>query len=707
MSDQRRSGPLPTIGAIEWFRPGEHQRVERVLADMKQLNLVHLRTGFSWADYCTPAGRSWYEWLMKRLSPEVDILPCFTYTPPSLGIEPKTASPPRNPKDYADFIDQIITRFGEHFEWMELWNEPNNLNDWDWRMDPNWAIFREMIVGAANWSRERGMKTVLGGMCPTDPGWLDLLARHDVLKYFDAVGIHGFPGTWEYDWSDWDVPVSKVREVLNRHEVDAEVWITEAGYSTWQHDEFAQMEAFIDVIQAPAERVYWYSAHDLHPTLPHQDGFHADERHYHFGLFRSDGRPKLLSRLWSEGGISAVQDLGDLGKRHGARTLRDSPQHAGGNGRMNGDSTNGHKPGALSPFRSVGIRTNGASKRPYTLITGGAGFIGTNLAERLLDEGRRVRLFDSLARPGVEKNLRWLCDRYGDRVDVQIEDIRDPWAVYDAVVGADRIFHFAAQVAVTASVENPREDFDINAGGTLNVLEALRKLGEPPPLLFTSTNKVYGALDDIRLDVNGSAYLPLEEEHASGIGPERPLDFESPYGCSKGAADEYILDYSRIFGLSTVVFRMSCIYGPHQFGTEDQGWIAHFMLRVLRGEPITIFGDGRQVRDILYVDDLIQGMLAATDEMEGVRGRAFNVGGGPERAVSLLQVIDILEELHGGLPDVVFTEWRPSDQKYYVSDTSQLQWATGWRPEVGVHEGIRRLYDWLVESPTDILQLTH
>ena len=701
MIDQPGKQARPTIGVIEWFRPGEHARVERVLADMQRLNITHLRTGFSWADYFTEPGAEWYDWLMPRLSRDVDVLPCFTYTPPSLGIEPKTSSPPRNPKDFADFLDTIISRHGDHFEWVELWNEPNNLNDWDWRMDPQWALFREMIAGAANWCRERGKKTVLGGMCPTDPAWLDLLARTGVLAYFDAVGIHGFPGTWEFDWRDWGTQIAKVRRVLERRNLSAEIWITEAGYSTNKNDEFAQLEALVALVDAPAARAYWYSAHDLHPAVPHQDGFHVDERHYHFGLYRADGRPKLLSRIWAEGGIDAVHDLADLGRGHAAELRRRTRVHAGG--RFSG-SSNGHAPGSMSPFARSGKPANGsARRRNYSLITGGAGFIGTNLAARLLDEGRSVRIFDNLSRPGVEKNLEWLCGTYGARVEVQLEDIRNPWALYEAVLHADQVFHFAAQVAVTSSVEHPQEDFEINARGTLNVLEALRKLDNPPPLLFTSTNKVYGALDDVELGDDGTAYYPLDDRFERGISADRPLEFESPYGCSKGAADEYVLDYCRVFGLPTIVFRMSCIYGPHQFGTEDQGWIAHFLMRALRDEPITIYGDGRQVRDILYVDDLTRAMVAAMNDIATTRGRAFNVGGGPQRAVSLLQVLELIQSLHGHMPDVTFDAWRPGDQRFYVSDTSDLNRALGWQPEVDAEDGIRRLYEWMVEESPVLL----
>lgn len=695
MTEQSRTGSLPAVGAIEWFRPGEHDRVERVLAELERLQIHHLRTGFSWADYHTGAGQRWYDWLMPRLAREVDVLPCFVYTPPSLGIEPKTASPPRNPRDFADFIDQIITLHGDCFEWVELWNEPNNLNDWDWRMDQGWAIFREMVAAAANWCHQRGKKTVLGGMCPTDPIWLDVLARHRVLDHFDAIGVHGFPGTWEYDWSDWNDPISKVRRVLEARSVDAAIWITEAGYSTWRHDEFEQLASFVRAFEAPADRMYWYSVHDLHPTLPHQDGFHADERHYHFGLFTHDDRPKLLSRMWQRGGLEAVFDLAELGARHAAAVHREQVGHSHVNGTAR---TNGHAPSAGVPFKDIFVRTNGSSPQRYTLITGGAGFIGTNLAHRLLQGGRRVRIFDSLARPGVDANLEWLCSRYSDNLEVQLEDIRDPWAVHEAVVRADQVFHFAAQVAVTSSVERPRDDFDINAKGTLNVLEALRQIDSPPPLLYTSTNKVYGGLDDVAVEARGTAYSPADVRFAGGIGPDRPLDFESPYGCSKGSADEYVIDYSRMFGLSTIVFRMSCIYGPHQFGTEDQGWIAHFLMRTIRGEPITIYGDGLQVRDVLYVDDLTRAMVMAMNEIAAIRGRAFNVGGGPNRAVSLLQVLDIIEEIHGARPEIAFAEWRPSDQRYYVSDTTALEQATGWRAETGARDGIHRLYHWMLEE---------
>jgi len=333
-----------------------------------------------------------------------------------------------------------------------------------------------------------------------------------------------------------------------------------------------------------------------------------------------------------------------------------------------------------------------------TLITGGAGFIGCNLAHRLLAMGRKVRILDNLSRPGVELNLQWLREQHGDRLQVVVADIRDEAAVQRAVAGTSQVYHFAAQVAVTTSLCDPREDFLVNAQGTLNLLEAARTRPVPPAVLITSTNKVYGDLADLALQPSGQQYLPLDAEvRARGVSEARPLDFHSPYGCSKGAADQYVLDYARSYGLATMVFRMSCIYGPRQFGTEDQGWVAHFILRALRGEPITVYGDGRQVRDILYVDDLVNAFLMAEQNAARLAGRAFNIGGGPANAISLLDLLDRIQALHGQRPPVAFDDWRTGDQRYYVSDTRAFEQATGWSRKVAAREGIGRLYEWLAK----------
>jgi CDP-paratose 2-epimerase len=332
------------------------------------------------------------------------------------------------------------------------------------------------------------------------------------------------------------------------------------------------------------------------------------------------------------------------------------------------------------------------ARRPV-LITGGAGFIGTNLAHRLLSDGQPVVVFDNLSRAGVSENLAWLRERHGADLEVQVADVRDPLLLRRAVKRACRVFHFAAQVAVTTSLTDPISDFEINARGTLNLLEAIRAVPEPPPLLYTSTNKVYGTLSDLAVVEVDGRHLPKDRSvRSAGIGESQPLDFHSPYGCSKGAADQYVLDYARIYQLPAVVFRMSCIYGPHQRGNEDQGWVAHFILRTLNDEPITIYGDGRQVRDALFADDLMDAMLKAQVQIQKISGRAFNIGGGVDKAVSLRELLALLGDLHGRVPEVQYGPWRPADQRYYVTDIERFSSATGWRPRVSVEAGVRALY---------------
>jgi CDP-paratose 2-epimerase len=332
------------------------------------------------------------------------------------------------------------------------------------------------------------------------------------------------------------------------------------------------------------------------------------------------------------------------------------------------------------------------------LITGGAGFIGTNLAHRLLSEGVPVLVYDNLSRPGVEQNLEWLRREHGDLVQFELADTRNRETLRKAVQRASQIFHFAAQVAVTTSLDDPIDDFETNARGTLNLLEAMRSLDDPPPLVFTSTNKVYGEMNDVNLRVRDGRYEPEDAETREyGFSEQRCLHFHSPYGCSKGCAEQYVLDYARTFSMKTAVFRMSCIYGLHQFGNEDQGWVAHFLIRALEGKPITIFGDGRQVRDVLFVEDLVDAFLFAQENIDSLAGRAFNIGGGPGNTISLIELLQLIGELHGQQPEVRFEPWRPADQKYYVSDTRQFSQATGWQQQVGVRDGVARLYEWLKE----------
>jgi CDP-paratose 2-epimerase len=347
-------------------------------------------------------------------------------------------------------------------------------------------------------------------------------------------------------------------------------------------------------------------------------------------------------------------------------------------------------------------KSHRVKQREYILITGGAGFIGSNLSHRLLEQGKRVLVFDSLARPGVEQNLRWLQEQHGDRLQVQIADTRNRTALEDALRDACAVYHLAAQVAVTTSIADPVEDFEINARGTLNLLEAMRKQGKRVPVLFTSTNKVYGDLNDVNLQANETRYFPADATMKQlGVSEARPLAFHSPYGCSKGAADQYMLDYAHTYGLPATVFRMSCIYGPRQFGTEDQGWVAHFLIRALQGQPITIYGDGKQVRDILFVDDLVNALQLAHTHIEQTAGQAFNIGGGPANTISLVELLALLKEMQGAPILYSFDAWRRGDQRYYVSNTAKFEQMSGWSAQVSKEQGLLRLYKWLQSVHTD------
>lgn len=332
----------------------------------------------------------------------------------------------------------------------------------------------------------------------------------------------------------------------------------------------------------------------------------------------------------------------------------------------------------------------------YLLVTGGAGFLGANLADRLAGEGHRVLILDNFSRCHVEENWDWLSARHGDRVKLLKCDIRDMPQVEAAVGGAAAVFHLAGQVAVTTSIADPVADFEINARGTLNLLEAIRTSGRRIPLLYASTNKVYGRLmGDGETVRRGERYEPVDRTLAQGADEGRHLDFHSPYGCSKGVADQYVRDYARVFGLPTVVFRMSCLYGPRQFGTEDQGWVAHFLISAITGRPITIYGDGYQVRDVLYVEDAVDAYVRAWRNIAAVSGRVFNLGGGPDNSLSLRELLDGIRALRGTAPEVVYGSWRPGDQAWYISDIRAVADALDWQPRVTVRDGLARLHEWL------------
>ena len=347
--------------------------------------------------------------------------------------------------------------------------------------------------------------------------------------------------------------------------------------------------------------------------------------------------------------------------------------------------------------------TNGTSPVGKILITGGCGFIGSNLAAHYLEKGWEVVVYDNFSRLGAESNAAWLSDRADGRLSFEIGDVRNFAPLCKAVMGADVVAHLAAQVAVTHSVADPREDFEINALGGFNLLEAVRACGADPVVIYASTNKVYGELDGVQYHEQEQRYEYLGHEY--GIPENFPIDLYSPYGCSKGALDLYMLDYARIYGLKTVVFRQSCIYGPRQFGVEDQGWVAHFVISALLGRPITIYGDGKQVRDILHVRDLITAFEAAVDHIDVSQGRAYNIGGGPHNTLSLLELIDRLQAKVDESVSVEFDDWRPGDQKVYVSDIRKAKEDLGWEPLIGVGVGLSDLRQW-VAANRDLFQHT-
>ena len=332
------------------------------------------------------------------------------------------------------------------------------------------------------------------------------------------------------------------------------------------------------------------------------------------------------------------------------------------------------------------------------LVTGGAGFLGSNLVDALLAEGLRVSVFDSLSRPGSQLNLDWLRGRHGNALSFIRGDVRDGEALERALTGIDVVHHLAGQTAVTASVDDPRADFDHNALGTLNVLEAARRSPASPIVVYASTNKVYGALPGVRVVEEETRYsLP---DYGAGIDESRPLDFHSPYGCSKGAADQYVRDYHRVYGLRTVVLRQSCLYGPRQMGVEDQGWVAWFLIAALFDLPITIYGNGKQVRDLLYVDDAVTALRSAVACIDVTAGEVYNIGGGPARTVSVWREFEpaLATAVGKSAGQAQFAPARVGDQRAFYCDTRKASRDLGWAPTVDVGEGLARLAAWIRDA---------
>jgi CDP-paratose 2-epimerase len=623
------------VGVLEWLCPGEYERAEQLLSDLSQLGISHLRTGVSWADYYTDAGPDWYDWLLPRLSREVVLLPCFVYTPPSLGIRPQTSAPPRDPRAYADWLDLVLSRHGTCFEHVELWNEPNNLSEWDWTLDPEWQIFSAMIGAAAYWVKKRGWNTVLGGMSPIAPNWLALMCKRGVMEYIDVVGIHGFPGVWEANWPGWHTQLAKVRHALSAHGQQADLWITETGYSTWKYDEFRQAQAFVETVDAAATRVYWYAAQDLHPARPTIDGFHEDEREYHFGLKRSNGEPKLLHRLLSDGGMERAKQF---------RVM----------------AAGGRQP-----------RTKG----PWVLITGGAGFLGVHLAKHWLERGKAVRLLDNLSGPTSFDNLSWLQSEHHGLLDIHIRDLREPLVYEELLEDVETVVHLAAHTDLDAS--DPVEAYDTNTRGTILLVESLYAREPRPKLILASSWEVYGGLDGLEED--------LERD---GDDEQWPLRPDGSYACSKAAAEQYVLSQVRNESLPAVVLRLGPVFGPRQPATGESGWVRALVEQVVDPHATTTATPPHRRQNLLYISDCVAALALAESSFERLRGQVFNVGGEPGQSVrprECLSLLDLGSVVHSGTP-----EWR---RRLPGSDFFKSQ--THWYPVVSVQTGLRHLHRWL------------
>ncbi len=426
MTDSEVATDKPVLGILEWFRPGEESRVERALDALHRLKINHLRTGVSWADWMSPQGRSWYEWLLPTLGSRVDVLPCFSYTPPSLNDFQATNAPPRRLEDYSDFVCYCIELFGEHFEWVELWNEPDNHREWNAAFDDDYSIFSEMIANAGKWARNLEKKVLLGGLANADPNFLSMLHGRGVLDHVDAVGVHGFPFSFEFYWEGWPKRVERLRERLDWCGMTKlPIWITECGYSTWRHDPLAQAATFVDAMKAPADRIYWYALDDLDPRLPTVDGFHSDEREYHFGLSTPDGRPKLLGHLLQKHAPHAVATLVDQ------------------------------------------LETKSAPVDQFLLVTGGCGNRARSIVDDATADGADYLLYDNLSSEGsIGRSLRRSSP-------LEVGDVLDEHRLRDAMKGADRVVH----AALVADASRPEWTYRTNTIGTLHVLQAAAEHG--------------------------------------------------------------------------------------------------------------------------------------------------------------------------------------------------------------------------------------
>lgn len=671
-----------SLGMAEYFSPEDQARVENLMTALSSLEIHQLRVFLPYTDWHRDP--LWAPWLIQELSAHFDVVPVFCFIPPLVDRHEQKNAPPRALKDLEIFTKTLVESHGHCFEWFELGNPLNDCRVWDWSDEAHWQRLAELGELACQLASQHQKHWLLAGVVPSDHQLLTRLCERGIVGKADAIGVSGYPDSWDFNWHRWSSALHQVSQTLAQHQLEeTEIWISDSGYSTWRHDEAIQAWRLAELLQSPAARVYWSGFQDL--QRPEKQCPRTDPRCYHFGLQDQHGRDKLALRIWKQRGPDGLIALTE-------NIVRTEPS-------VSESILSASAASAMTRQEAFGlaVRSQRLKEAPI-LITGGAGFIGSNLARRLASQGNQVAIFDSLQRPGVERNLESLVDTFGDRIEVILADVRNLPEVRKAVHKARQVYHLAAQVAVTTSLEEPTEDFTVNLSGTLNVLESLREMNSPPPLVFTSTNKVYGALDDLPLRKGASGYEPDSDFFVRGISEQQALDFHSPYGCSKGAADQYVLDYARSYGLPAAVFRMSCVYGPQQFGTEDQGWVAHFLIQCLQGNSLTVYGDGHQVRDLLYVEDLLDALELAQAEIKQLSGRAFNIGGGTGNSSSLLNVIKRIEKITGRNCHYEFADWRLGDQRYYVSNTQLFEQLTGWRADTDIETGLLQLYQWLAES---------
>lgn len=645
---------FPKLGIVEWFKPGDYDRVREALDDLKEIGVKDLRTGISRHDWQTPENREWVDWLIPQMHKTAHIFPFFSFSSFNPGHKIHASSFP-DIETYPEFVASLIDRYSGYFKWVELGWPPNSFEYASANPD-SFSRISDAVAQGARYARSQGKKTILGGIDSAHPAILGMLSGAGKLNDFDAAGLCRYPYYQDGQWNGWQQRIGEIERLLQKNQSNLKLWITEACRSTWPYDEVKQWREFVNTMNARVERVFWLRLYD--DDREDRETPAQDVRENHFGLKNANGKEKLLYKLLKNNRLDGIDD---------------------------------------HPY--INYEFPAIIKEKYSLVAGGAGFIGANISKRLLSSGQRVMIFDNLDRPGVERNLQWLYDHYHGNLKIQIADVRDERRVNEAVKHADQVFNFSAQVAVTTSLQDPVYDCDVNIRGALNLLEAIRKFNPQAPLIFTSTNKVYGNLANLEFIPNGSRYNPVDHSIGLyGINEERPLDFHSPYGCSKGAADQYVIDYARSYSLNTAVFRMSCIYGPRQFGTEDQGWVAHFVMSILENKPITIYGDGKQVRDILYVEDLVDAFLLAMKNIDRIAGSAFNIGGGPGNTVSLLEILSMIRTLMQKEIKVRFEDWRTGDQLYYVSDIRKFSKETGWTPRYGVAQGIGKLARWIGDA---------